>query len=495
MKYILKTYQNSLYRRGFLLTNLNKLDFNNKLTQRVLSGWKKLEFNLYNIWFDPNTEYAKVEEDGYKIFLLGLVLNPFDKRNNMEEICNCLLMEKRKSEDDFLDYLDQLSGRFVIISQTPDCTEVYHDACATRTVFYDTLNEYKAVSSHAMLIADLFNYSISKNAMDISTHPDFRRVRYLPGLLSPFDEIRPLTPNTKYQVEERTVKRIFPRYPLEVLSSSDEVVNELLSIMQTQANLLCSNNKVSVSLTAGLDSRLTYAIMANVKGSDINYFTHKSLESPEVYREDIEIAEKLAELYDNPYRVYEYEFDKEQEGMAEFKQIWYKNLGMRRGSVYLFKMYADEYPAERIHIRSNIAEIGRVFYKNRNEELSATELARLYTITSLKATLKDNPDVINWFQEFINITDFQKERFFNYDYADLFYWEHRMCLWHSWIVLESDMAYDTFILYNNRVLLSKMLSIPYEERRSGELFLKLIRKANHEVLKYPINGQEFNPIG
>lgn len=93
------------------------------------------------------------------------------------------------------------------------------------------------------------------------------------------------------------------------------------------------------------------------------------------------------------------------------------------------------------------------------------------------------------FRLLISITEFKNDKFYNYNYFDLFYWEHRMTLWHSLIVLESDMAYETHILYNNRVLLSKMLTAPYEVRESSEPFIKMIRDTWPELLNLPSNGK------
>ncbi|WP_226618612.1 hypothetical protein [Cytobacillus firmus] len=125
--------------------------------------------------------------------------------------------------------------------------------------------------------------------------------------------------------------------------------------------------------------------------------------------------------------------------------------------------------------------------KRNKKQLSAKGLAALYT----RSELKNDPEVIKQFQEFIDITEFKYEKFYNYNYFDLFYWEHRMTLWHSLIVLESDMAYETHILYNNRVLLSKMLTAPYEVRESSELFIKMIRDTWPELLNLPINGKMY----
>jgi hypothetical protein len=103
--------------------------------------------------------------------------------------------------------------------------------------------------------------------------------------------------------------------------------------------------------------------------------------------------------------------------------------------------------------------------------------------------MKNDEKVIQKFEVFMNITGFMPENIYNYDYGDLFYWEHKMCQWHSLLLLESDMSHDTFLIYNNREILSKMLSIPFDDRLNKKLFISLIRKMWPELLNYPVNNE------
>jgi hypothetical protein len=60
------------------------------------------------------------------------------------------------------------------------------------------------------------------------------------------------------------------------------------------------------------------------------------------------------------------------------------------------------------------------------------------------------------------------------DALDLFYWEHRMSCWHSNVVLESDFAFDTHVLFNCRWILERMLAVPVEDRCRASLFRQLV---------------------
>ncbi|WP_246521275.1 hypothetical protein [Ornithinibacillus massiliensis] len=480
----MNSYSHLLFKRGFLLTDSLHLEFKDELTQNTVGKWKLYNIGKFRLYYDGCLPMSVVENNRYKVALLGLVLNPFDEVNDIHLIAKKLLSKMKKGEEEFLDYLDELSGRFVIITQTPYKTEVYNDACGTRTVYYNTKGIGTTISSHSSIIADLFGYKKSKIASDILTSKDFIGRKYLPGLMSPYDEIKPLSPNTKYHIEKRSVIRIFPRDPLPENVDTEELVSDLTSIMRKQASLLCENHKISISLTAGLDSRLTYSTYNSIDG-DINYFTHMNINSTSAYKEDIRIGSELAKLKNVPYTIYEYPSNNNRDEISDFKVVWEKNLGFNRGSMLLYKMYADKFPENRVHVRSNIAEIARVFYKNRTETLNPKKLARLYT----RSTIGQDPHVISSFQDFINTAKFRKDNFFNFEYQDLFYWEHRMPMWHSWIVNESDVAYETFVPYNNRVLLKMMLSAPFEIRGSGELFVRMINEMWPETLQFPVNKE------
>lgn len=472
-------YEHLLYKRGFLFTDKPEVNFKDSMTTRIFKKWSHLNFDKFDVYIEPTLPHAYYENGNRKVLILGLVLNPFRSKNDIKKIAEAL--STQEDDNSFLDYLDELSGRFTVIADDGNATRVYGDAAGTRTLYYDTQSDYHIIASHSTLIADLMGYNISETSQGVLTNKEFTGRKYLPGLLSPFDEIRPLTPNTRYVIESRKVERFFPREELET-TDFKESVDAVTEVLKEQAKLINEIYKTSTSLTAGLDSRLTFAIQNSIKNNG-DYFTHISKRIPESFREDVEIGKRLAELYQKDHKVYEYTNDDTVEGFKEFKAVWFKNVGMYRGSVHLFKAYADNYPPENLHIRSNIAEVVRVYYKKRTGEVNEEKLANLYTTSSFK----DNELVLNSFKEFIETTNFKEGKFYNYNFADLFYWEHRMGMWHSWLVNESDVAYETFVPFNNRKLLTMMLSIPEEERIGDELFIEIINNVNPKLMNIPVN--------
>jgi hypothetical protein len=475
-------YKNLLYKRGFLFTDIKNPFFVDLDSQAVFNSWCRINIDEYTLFYDSSLLIGIAKKEDMTIVVLGLVLNPFDGVIDSHLIAKKLLDYKSESEIKFLEYQNQLSGRFIIIYKKGKIVEISNDACGTRSVFYDKYNSNSLVSSHCTLIANLVDYDISAEAIYFFNNRNYEKavMKKLPGLISPYEGVYILTPNTKLVLPERKIKRFFPYKDNPKCENYDALEKEVANLMVAQLNLLYNKTKISMSLTAGIDSRLSLAASKDIS-NEIEYFTF--LTKNEIHIEDERIAKKLCEDFNLSHYTYKWD-NSYSDGLKEFNYIWEKNLGIRRGIMWLNKIYADYFPQDRVHIRSNIAEIVKAdsdLYEY--DILSAKQLAYLYSTTPMNKDYK----VIKKFQEFIDITDFSERRLFNYDYRDIFEWEYKMCQWHSWLLLESDMSHDTFLIYNNREILSKMLSLPYLDRLNKKIFIGIIKRLWKELLVYPVN--------
>jgi hypothetical protein len=80
-----------------------------------------------------------------------------------------------------------------------------------------------------------------------------------------------------------------------------------------------------------------------------------------------------------------------------------------------------------------------------------------------------------------------------YHILDLLYWEQGMANWGSQYAAEQDVAIEDFSPFNNRLLLTTLLSLP-REYRSGPhfpIYTKLIERMWPEALAEPINPANF----
>lgn len=477
-------YDALLYRRGWLLTDLPHPQFRDPLSQQVFDRFRTIPFARWTVYCDPLVPAALAEADDGAVLLLGLALNPFDGCGDEARIAQTLLERRRDSPRRFLDALSELTGRFALALYYEQELELYTDACAARTVFYDTSGGPVAVSSHAALLADLLGRDLSDDACYFFYHPLYKAapLKRLPGLTAPYERLRPLTPNTKLNPVTGRITRIFPLEDCPCCTDYPALEAEVADLMKRQAEMLHRRVPIQMSLSAGLDSRFTLAACREFAG-DLTLFTHRT-KNP-VHREDAAVAAAICGRFGLRHTVYQWDNQRYGEDLYAFERVWLRNLGLPRGLPWLNKIYADDWPEGTVHLRSNIAEVAKADLSDRGRHpFSIPTLALLYTTTPMR----NDPRVLAAIREFADVTGFTEENLRGYDFYDLFEWEQIMCQWLGWLLLESDLSHDTFQLFNNRKLLSMMLSVPYADRLHKKLFLGVIRRLWPELLEFPVNG-------
>ena len=473
-----------LYRRGWLLTDQPDPRFSDPLSEQAFRRFRAIPFAHWTAYCDDCVEAALAEDGENAALLLGLALNPFDGTDDGPAIARGLLECRAVSERDFLEKLSELTGRFALALYYGGTLEIYTDACATRTVFYDTAGGV-SVSSHATLLADLLGRRLSDEACYFFYHPLYKPapLKRLPGLTAPFENLRLLTPNTKLNPATGALTRIFPLESLPECTDEFALIEELAALMKRQAEMLHRLTPIQMSLSAGLDSRFTLAACREFAG-EIRFFTYRT-KNP-VHREDAAIAADICRRFGLSHTVYQWDNARYGGNRGAFEKIWLRNLGLPRGLLWLNQLYASDWPDGVIHLRSNLAEIAKADLSDRKRlPLCPRTLAYLYTLTPMQ----DDPRVQDALQCFMDATGFTPEKLYNYDFYDLFEWEQILPQWLGWLLLESDFSHDTFQLFNNRKILSKMLSVPPADRLRKKLFFGVIRRLWPELLEFPVNGQ------
>lgn len=480
-------YDALLFRRAFVLTDLPHLALPDPLAQQAFARFRRYDFFDWRLYADDCVPVGQTMRADLGALVVGLALNPFDGCNTQDDIARALVLRRAVSENAFLDYLDELSGRFVVFLSVNGTLQVYPDACATRTVFYDTSARHVLVSSHASLIAELMGYRLSDEACYFFYNPLYQRAppKRLPGVLSPYAEVRMLTPNTMLDACSKQLTRFFPRGPNPPCEDYNALEAQLAALMARQMALLHARTPLMLSLSAGLDTRCTLAACRELV-SDIGCFTYETRNPTHI--EDARIACDLARTFGLKHTLYRWRNEDFRDDLYDFERIRLRNLGMTRGLPWLNKLYADVFPPNTVHVRSNIAEIAKAdLSDHQRRPLTPETLAYLYTMTPMQHDTR----VIAQFSQFMERTGFVPQNLYNYDFYDLFEWEIIMSQWHSWLLLESDMVHDTFVPFNNRRLLCQMLSVPFDDRVQARLFFGIIRQLWPELLTFPINGKRY----
>ncbi|MCK4799243.1 MAG: hypothetical protein KAT05_17855, partial [Spirochaetes bacterium] len=430
-------------------------------------------------------EMYSYSQNGNSIVLLGTIIDPVNYISDSNLIIKKLLEKYIQSENDFFDYLDLLSGRFILVIQSSQKTIALHDATGIKTLFYHKLSEEIILSSHIQMIAEIKKYKIRGLRLDYIKSSSFKtQSRYLPGISTTYENINILSPNTLIDLSNRKIKRFFPREKLNRQKISPELVDELAILLSNQVDLLSKKYKLAISLTGGIDSRLTLAA-ARKNIDDIVCFTYV-FNDDLGHKEDLKFAEDMCKKNNINHQIYLIDKNKYNKPVDTFRR---NSAFIRADSQGIIaKALMDRYPGGRLHLKSTVSEIGEGFLLRHYPPLPAFKIILPYLFSYFFNIRRFSKFSLDSFKEYIDITSFCDIFNYNYLYYDMLYWEHRNGCWQSLQIQDFDVSHDTFIIYNNRHILKKLLSVNIIDRLECNLQFQLIKKLWPELLDVPINS-------
>ncbi|WML58602.1 hypothetical protein [Neobacillus sp. PS2-9] len=396
-------------------------------------------------------------------------------------IAQNLLTALSKSEEDFFNYIDQLSGRHFIFYGDSENATILSDATGMRTIFYSTTQNI--IGSHCELVQEYINspHSTTVNKEWLKEYTSAS----LPGHYTPYEDIYFLIPNTLLTLPSKQVKRFFPREEL-TIAPIEDIVASISESVKNQLQLLSKKHDLLFSLTAGLDSRTSLALLKDYK-DQFQYFTYSKTSEVKSLEIDKHVVKELSYNLGLNHRFLTIDTPSTDDiDSKNIREVLRKNT-FSSHSFHLAKIYLDTFSQNSLHIRSNLYEIGRMYYKlnykNLPKVFGSDSMALLY---SKKAV--NDPKVKQAFDHYYKHVEMDK--IYNYDPYDLLYWEFRMGAWHALLLLESDIAFDSFILFNSRKILKLLLSVSAEDKKEHTVFKKII-DTNWPVLNYwKINSTE-----
>ena len=382
--------------------------------------------------------------------------------------------------DSMLADTDDLVGRYTAICFTGKRWVVFNDAGAMRSTYF--AEDAPIIASHSSIIGDLQGRAPRR---ELFRHYCFG----LPGNASPVEGVRVIPPNFELDLESRQLRRFWPRNP-RIERPSKVLIGPLVEVLTRTAGGIARRYPPALSLTAGIDSRTTLACFQHVKATVT--FTYLAGTDAEV---DASIAQKLAAGLGMQHRV-----------LPLVENASGKALTAEVSSLVDFKHLPDLTACYRsafgggnfIHVRSNLGEIGRAFWRKHPvmpKRFAATNWPDI--ATDRRRAREPLRDVaVEYMREqmhaFIqlagyDVSDPRNPQLLGYDGWDLVYWEHRMATWHSQLLLGSDYVFDTAVIFNSRRALELLLSAPFAERLNSKLFHMTIEQLIPQVSDIPIN--------
>ncbi len=447
--------------------------------------WKRVRFNELHVAYDPKVHVRIRKRGDVSLLFIGIL---FDTRNpNLSQEDQEIKLGRRlaNGENAFLKEIDNTGGRFVIMYKTLDGEfQLIHDAAGLRSVFYGRGNA-RVASSHMKLTA--------LNLENVVLRPPMSFRFGYPGLDTPINGVSLLTPNTKLVWSQMRPRRYWPIETLPSLSE-DEALDVFVSLLVNSYEWLSKAFNPFVTITAGTDSRVSLAV-AKTKGRYVTYYRSDEVETDKLDRDfaltaaakfgldhTLIMSREIASVPEGLHKVFD--INTYYRHLPHIANIYRTNLAKEEGT---------------IHIRSNLSEIGRMFYRGKIQARSknyafspdvmstADDMLRVWTANADLRTEQNKTS----FEEFIELTDFASAPI---DKPPLFYWEHRMGTWHSQVVTESDIACESVSLYNSRNIIKAMLSIPASYQQNSWLMRAAVERLWPELTQYPVNGKPFQLV-
>lgn len=448
-----------LYRNGFIVSEIvpNLSEF---------GGWKSVAVGRLWVTSHPETSVLSASHGDRTITLVGSAFDPEERVFDEAAILQALLAAS-SSADEFNLCLDRLAGRFALVVDTAKGTEIYHDAMGSRSVFYSVAGPAVA-ASHAEIVAKLSNCAMADYFIPFITSRNYvqRDVKYLPGLLTPYNDVLQLTPNTKLKFGPQTVERYWPREEMGPAVERADAAGFLAEHLSGMTSYLESKgSRPAVGLTAGTDSR---GVFAAVKNLNPFLFTYVRSEKGDILAsKDARIAQEIADVYRLPVHIWGIPNRLTLKQVDnEFSYVFRRVTGYYRGagSPWLQRLQNENLGSQNAtFVRGFGGEVMRGFYQLNSKRISRInefQFSDTYDINAGSSVTR------NAFGDMIERTNLNDETRCGYDANDLFYWEHRMGTWGSVAMTEADLALPSLVAYNSRNLFSMYMALDESERSS-----------------------------
>lgn len=434
--------------RGFILSSFPNKPHDHWKTKLIrISDEEALYYS-----YDPKNSCTYVESNNYYVLACGTMMDVEKYIMNQSIIVNMLLEKLEKSEFLFYNYIDVICGRYLIIyGMVGDYPKIVQDATGMRSVYY--AERKLIVASHVELVQMHANEDESPLWEEYKNNN--RNIENnnigLPGNTTPYWNIKALIPNHVLDTKILKQIRFWPRHSI-VTMDLDTICNEALICFRKQAEKLIREYKhICISLTGGIDSNIS-AKAFEPSACSVEFFTYYDPEES-IKGANTHADAKYAESYCKKHNYKYHKLILNDIPSEERLEICCKNTWQRH-ITRAIDSYCDFFSPDYIHIRSNLLEIVRTRGTYTGNYI--TNNPETYYIYKYKHCNREL--FYNAIAEFWEEADFKD--LYDYDFSDIFYWEERCAMWHGGsVLLESDLAFETYTLFNYRKFFDQMLSV------------------------------------
>jgi len=435
----------------------------------------------YSYYFDPHLDIKIIQENNRFIIIHGQVYHVgIDEELEINILKSKLFEYYFTDYQEFLDLLDFLAGRFVIIIGNSDEIRIFPDATHSRSTYF--IKDTYSVSSHVNLLKDSFKL---KKA-------DIVKGMHNTLIQTPYENVYSILSNHSLTLKTNHFKRFFPRSNNGYTDLSEDRKFELIErFWQRQLDKIYEmTSNVFLTLTGGGDSRTSLALLKKqIKNTVlVTYAYTDGFDDSTPTGSTLSVDNTIVKQIINEFKLnhkFLY-FDQEDKELTPQENLAISKNSIARHSSFFVAFLRSNFDINNLtHIRANLLEIGQAYpYKNSYKE-NTLDSALEWFLKRHKAYLKTDADyqeAKRMFNEYTNITNFG-EGLYDYHILDIYYWEIQMGRWYPELLNTHDIVCNTITPYNHRALIDITLSFNYKKRKNRYFQYELINR-NFPILNF-----------
>jgi len=439
----------------------------------------KFDYSIKAFGYYLNHNYSAenievLNKDNKTLILIGDFI---DAKNPYKILKDCA-QELINSETllDLLETSKKYAGRFLIFFGSHQKLEyVLTDLVTSIPVNYSFDNNNLYIASHATLIADYLEIKVSEESIRIKNSAEQQQP--LPYNITMYHNIYSLIPNHFLNIKSKRMDRYFPYKSLEEISMED-AVKKTINYTKNILKGYFSTRKLSLPITAGLDSRLVLALMKD-HIEDIEMYTFY-FDNFSEKTADIRIPKEISKYTNIKHNILPTLSIPENDKIRIHNELsgLENNSILSNGYTYSQSTLAEYYsvPGEVITLTKS------PFGKDLPESFATTN----YFITKIH---NYSPEAKKYIEKWIKDTKTYSEKF-NVSLFDLFHLESRLGRWLPKSIQNYDYFMNQIYIFNSRYLIELWMSIPRDERTKKSLHIEIIKKEWPELLDFEINPDE-----
>ena len=480
------------FQMGYFLTNDPSIKFSIKGANS--DNWATENVGSLRLWVHKKETYYIQIGLSKTIILVGHAYNPFTMQSDEQDILSSIL--SCNSEKEYREYIDQLTGLFILIMLSDDgITKAICDCAGMMGAYYCLNQDNVYFSSHAQIIAELINLREDPYVTSLKKSPTFHFYGlFLPYDLSPYKEVKRIIPNIEVTIQNNhaSLNRIYPRQSYRVTDDYESAVERVAGLLHNNLVLIAQKwNNPAISLTGGTDSKTTLACAGDVQNKFL-YYSYISLDREAT---DAHAAHSICQSLDLKHEIYEIDVDPNH--YSDFSD--YDNL-IERQYGFLGKGNANDVCKrigliEKFHsdieVKSWVSEVARASryniygkskFPDRITPRMLTSMYKVFTYDRWNAIRTDR-----LFKDYLKNTELQKRiNDTGYPWTEFFVWEIVFGGWGGLTLsCEHKVSNNITVPYNNRAILDIMLRTPLEKRKTDQL--------HHDIMD--VNDPRINKLG